>query len=50
MDDNVKGFFTDAEYQDSPLRELKEFLKKEKQNEEAKKYEEMMDSYFTLEK
>ena len=41
MDDNVRDFFTDAEYQDSPLRELAEFLKKEKQNEEAKKYEDM---------
>jgi hypothetical protein len=41
MNDNVRDFFADAEHQDSPLRELTEFLKKEKQNEEAKKYEDM---------
>jgi hypothetical protein len=39
MNDKVGGFFTDAEYQDSPLRALTEFLKEEKQNEDAKKYE-----------
>ena len=32
MNDNVRDFFADAEHQDSPLRELTEFLKKQKIN------------------
>ena len=41
MIDKVSGFFTEAEYQDSPLRALTDFLKEEKSNEDAKKYEAM---------
>ena len=41
MIDTVSGFFTEAEYQDSPLRALTDFLKEEKSNENAKKYEAM---------
>jgi len=41
MTDNLGKFFTEAEYQDSPLRALTEFLKEEKRNEDAKNYESM---------
>ena len=41
MNNKVSDFFTEAEHQDSPLRLLIEFLKEEKRNEEAKKYEAM---------
>ena len=33
MNDKVSDFFTQAEYQDSPLRALNDFLKDEKQKE-----------------
>ena len=36
MADQVNAFFTDAEYQDSPLRALTDFLTLEQQNEAAK--------------
>lgn len=41
MNNKVSEFFAEAEHQDSPLRLLIEFLKEEKRNEEAKKYEAM---------
>ncbi len=41
MSNDVKKFFNEAEYQDSPLRLLTEFLKVEKQNEEAKRYDDL---------
>lgn len=41
MNDKVNGFFTEAEHQDSPFRALTDFLKQEKQNEDAKKYDAM---------
>jgi hypothetical protein len=37
----MKQFFNEAEYQDNPLRIVKDFLKQEDANEKAKKYEEM---------
>ena len=49
MNDQVSTFFTKAEYQDSPLRTLNDFLKEEKQKEEAKKYEEMRFVGYVLE-
>lgn len=49
MNDQVSDFFTQAEYQDSPLRALSDFLKEEKQKEEAKKYEEMRFVGYVLE-
>jgi hypothetical protein len=49
MNDKVNVFFTDAEYQDSPLRALNDFLKAEKQKEAAKRYEEMQFVGYVLE-
>ncbi len=45
----VDEFFTQAEHQDSPLRALTDFLNEERQNEEAKKYEEMRFVGYVLE-
>ena len=39
MNDQIDGFFADAEFQDSPLRVLTDFLEKESKNEKAGKYE-----------
>ncbi len=41
MNKKVDEFFTEAEYQDSPLRALTDFLKQERQNEDAKNYDAM---------
>lgn len=49
MNDQVDEFFTEAEYQESPLRILTDFLKEEKQNEDAKKYEDMRFVGYVLE-
>lgn len=38
MNNKVDGFFSDAEYQDSPLRALTDFLSDELKNEQAKNY------------
>ena len=49
MNDQISDFFADAEYQDSPLRALIDFLKAEKQNEEAKNYDKMRFVGYVLE-
>ena len=41
MDNSMKDFFTDAEYKDSPLRALIDFLDEETRNEQAGNYEKM---------
>ena len=41
MADQINNFFTNAEYQDNPLRALTDFLKAENDNEIAKKYDDM---------
>ena len=45
----VGEFFTQAEHQDSPLRALTDFLTEERQNEEARKYEDMRFVGYVLE-
>ena len=49
MNRQVGEFFTDAEYQDSPLRALKDFLDDEARNEQAKNYEAMRFVGYVLE-
>ncbi|MBB3230124.1 ATP-binding protein [Halomonas stenophila] len=41
MKNSVKDFFSDAEHQDSPLREITDFLEEEYCNEQAGKYSDM---------
>ena len=41
MKDQVSNFLTTAEYQDSPLRALLDFLENEKRQEDANNYENM---------
>lgn len=41
MENKLQNFLSDAEYQDSPLRALVDFLEKEKKNETAGNYDEM---------
>ena len=49
MGNQVENFFTDAEFQNSPLRALIDFLQREEQNETAKKYNEMRFVGYVLE-
>lgn len=49
MTDQIKNFFTNAEYQDSPLRVLTDFLEEENQNEIARKYNDMRFVGYVLE-
>lgn len=49
MTDQVDQFFTDAEFQDSPLRALSDFLEQEKQNEISKNYNRMRFVGYVLE-
>lgn len=49
MAKDVTDFFSQAEYQDNPLRILSDFLAQEKQNEDAKKYDEMRFVGYVLE-
>lgn len=49
MKNQVTEFFTRAENQESPLRVLSDFLLREKQNEEAKRYEDMRFVGYVLE-
>ncbi len=49
MKDQVTEFFSKAEQQESPLRALSDFLLRERQNEEAKKYEDMRFVGYVLE-
>ncbi len=49
MANQVNNFFTNAEYQDNPLRVLIDFLKEENSNEEAKKYDDMQFVGYVLE-
>lgn len=41
MADQINNFFSDAEFQGSPLRALTDFINDERQKEQAKQYEEM---------
>lgn len=41
MNNQVDGFFADAEYQDSPLRLLTDFLEEEARNEKAGNYDDL---------
>ncbi|MDD2467312.1 MAG: DUF87 domain-containing protein [Desulfobulbus sp.] len=49
MNSQLNGFFTDAEYQDSPLRALSDFLIAEGKNEAAKNYQAMRFVGYVLE-
>ena len=49
MGKKVDSFFSEAEYQNSPLRALTDFLKEEEQNEQARNYEVMRFVGYVLE-